>query len=150
MSIADTVTFLVRHPVRSALRGVGIAKGLAGAVVGHGSTPSETAPAPSTQWAPSTSIVPPQREPLPAAEQRPPAAPGESFATEASPVSFGDVHADAPHVHDWDDEAEAGPQEDLVPETPDDPDASDAPLLDPSLTKQVKGELDRGLGDASR
>lgn len=114
--VTDGVVQVVKHPVSAASYGVGIARGLAAAVIRAASGASGPAHA---EWTPPPEPLPEEAldEPglaltedfPPAAPQRAPGEPGESFATEPSAVTRDSAHggrgADA-EIDDWYGEAE--------------------------------------------
>jgi hypothetical protein len=134
--------------------------------VGADSVAADDSPVFNHQPAPATPGVP-DLEPLPAAEQLPPEPPGESFAHEPKAPSVesarGESSREPEPAEDW--AAEAEPVTELGVENPvgttgadvgSNPDTAEAdlqqpdtePLLDPSLTKQVKSEA-QTLGKAA-
>jgi hypothetical protein len=124
--ILDLVTQPVRHPVRTALQGIGVGRAVVGIVArvvsgGDGGTsagvPAQRPPEGATTPHASEDAGPPLREPLPAAEERAPEPPHESFATEPSAVTRASAHGGGgrdDEIDDWYAEADA---EDDLPDT---------------------------------
>lgn len=104
----DHLTTLVRYPVGAAARAVGLAKGVAGAVVRLAvPEPGHRGEVPVQRDAPTSdgpSLAPAAEPPAAAAPQREPGDPGESFVTEPSAVTRTSAHGgrgEDAELDDW-------------------------------------------------
>ena len=171
-TLTHGTTYAVRHPVRTALNGVGLARGtvaaglgLVSGVRGNRSETADPVAAPEQREASPVSMPEPERvtvEPgerhaAEMAEQVPvdePAVPGEAFAHEATASARGAGVADDDRVDAWHEDAEDA--EHGVPVTAaegiaqvaqasdveTDAPLPDEPLLDASVAKSVASEAE--------
>ena len=171
-TLTHGTTYAVRHPVRTALNGVGLARGtvaaglgLVSGVRGNRSATADPVAAPEQREASPVSMPEPERvtvEPgerhaAEMAEQVPvdePAVPGEAFAHEATASARGAGVADDERVDAWHEDAEDAEHGEPVTaaegiaqvaqasDVETEAPLPDEPLLDPSVAKSVASEAE--------
>ena len=171
-TLAHGTTFAVRHPVRTALNAVGLAKGtvaaglgLVSGVRGDAGETYEPVAMPEQHAASPEAKTEPQRVPVEPGERHAaevaehvqvdePAVPGEAFAHEPTASARGAGVADDERVDAWYEDAEDAEHGEpitaaegiaQVAEASDvetDAPLPDEPLLDPSLAKSVASEAE--------
>jgi len=171
-TLTHGTTYAVRHPVRTALNGVGLARGtvaaglgLVSGVRGNRSETADPVAAPEQREASPVSMPEPERVTVEPGERHAaemaeqvqvdePAAPGEAFAHEATASARGAGVADDERVDAWHEDAEDAEQGEPVTaaegiaqvaqasDVETEAPLPDEPLLDPSVAKSVASEAE--------
>lgn len=171
-TLTHGTTYAVRHPVRTALNGVGLARGtvaaglgLVSGVRGDRSETADPVAGPEQREASPVSrpepervtVEPGERHAAEMAEQVPvdePAVPGEAFAHEATASARGAGVADDERVDAWHEDAEDAEHGEPVTaaegiaqvaqasDVETEAPLPDEPLLDPSVAKSVASEAE--------